>query len=64
MFKCFTRTWWRENPNYPNGLEPSAGPKRTKATFKTEDEARQFCEDWNDKHPPGRLSLKCEYEEL
>lgn len=63
-YRCFTRTWWRENPNYPNGLEPSPGKKRTKATVKTEEEAQTFCQDWNRKHAPGRLSLKCEYEEL
>ena len=24
---CFKRDWWRDNPKYPNGLEPYAGAK-------------------------------------
>jgi hypothetical protein len=27
-YNVFTRTWWRNNPAYPNGLEPSPGRKR------------------------------------
>jgi len=65
-FRCFTRTWWRENPKWPNGLEPCAGEVRYKrnATFETEAEAQEYCREWNATHDPGRLSLKCEYEEI
>lgn len=29
MFRVFTRRWWKGNPNYPNGLEPYAGGRKT-----------------------------------
>ena len=64
MFRCFTRTWWKENADWPNGLEPAPGAKRYKGTFSTEQEAREFCQDWNSRHKPGRLSLKCEFEAI
>ncbi len=59
----FTRTWWRNNPSWPNGLEPRAGRRRRIATAKTADEARGICRVWNANHEPGRLSLKAEYTE-
>lgn len=31
----------------------------TRATWNVR---RNFCREWNEKHPPGRLSRKCEYE--
>ena len=64
-YRCFTRTWWKENPAWPNGLEPEAGPRnyRGKPKNLTYSEAQAFCRDWNSKHAPGRLSLKCEFEE-
>jgi hypothetical protein len=62
--EIFHRTWWRENPNWPNGLEPCPG-KRTHVKYVyTEREARKFCEEHN-KHRPHswlRLSRKYEYE--
>ena len=64
MFKTFTRTWWKENPSWPNGLEPEAGERTYLKRFYDEAEAREFCQEWNDAHEPGRLSLKCEYEEV
>jgi hypothetical protein len=63
-YKVFTRTWWRNNPNYPNGLEPCAGRKTTLVKrVETEEEARAICKRYNDSHNPGRLSRKAEYEE-
>jgi hypothetical protein len=62
QFKTFKRTWWTENPKYPNGLEPGAGPKTYLDSFETEEEARAFCKEWNSENDPGRLSLKAEYE--
>ena len=64
-FRCFSRTWWCENPSWPNGLEPEAGRKRYRrgARFETEEEARNYCIDWNDCHDGGRYSLKMEFEE-
>ena len=61
MYRTFTRTWWKNNPKWPNGLEPHAGRKTYHETFATEDEARAFCCDYNDTHDAGRLSRKMEY---
>ena len=64
MYKVFTRTWWKNNPEYPNGLEPCAGRKTTIAKrIQTEAEARAICQRYNSTHPAGRLSRKAEYEE-
>lgn len=32
LYNVFNRTWWKENPPWPNGLEPEAGLSR-KAEF-------------------------------
>ena len=64
MYKVFTRTWWRNNPSYPNGLEPHAGQKTTIAkNIKTIEEAQRIAKQYNDTHEPGRLSRKAEIEE-
>lgn len=63
MFKCFTRTWWKNNPEWPNGLEPSLGRKYGRGTFATLEEARAFCKEWNATNPRGRLSKRCEFED-
>ena len=62
-YQTFTRTWWRENRSWPNGLEPHAGRKSYYATYDTEEEAREACKKWNTTHGPGRLSKKMEYEQ-
>jgi len=62
-YTVFTRTWWRENPSWPNGLEPEAGPLTYIGEGMTEEEARTFAQEWNATHDPGRLSLKAEFEE-
>ena len=63
-YRVFTRTWWRENPAWPNGLEPGAGRKHTLAKrVATEEEARAIAQQYNSTHTPGRLSRKAEYEE-
>ena len=64
-FRTFKRTWWIENPSWPKGLEPCAGDRAYfKGSYKTEAEARAFCQEWNRTHKPGRLSLKAEYEQV
>ena len=64
MYKVFTRTFWRNNPAWPDGREPGLGKKTTlKKNIKTEAEAQQICRDWNRTHEPGKLSRKAEYEE-
>ena len=63
MYKVFTRTWWKDNPRWPNGLEPYAGKKTyIKGKF-TEEEAIELCQHWNSKNKAGRYSLKAEFEE-
>lgn len=63
-YRVFTRTWWRENPAWPDGLEPCAGRKTTlRKSVATEEEARAICQQWCSTHKPGRLSRKAEYTE-
>jgi len=62
MYKVFTRTWWKENTSYPNGLEPCPGRKHTlQEGIDSEAEAREICQEYNATHKPGRLSRKAEY---
>ena len=60
-YTVFTRTWWKNNPSWPNGLEPSAGRRTTIAKADSEEEARNICQRYNASHKPGRLSRKAEY---
>lgn len=63
MYDVFTRTWWRENRNWPDGLEPCPGERTyIHRNVKTEEQARQLCADHRETHEPGRLSFKAEYE--
>ena len=62
MFEVFHRTWWRNNPDWPNGLEPSVGEETViKRNVPTIEEARSICKAWNDSHEAGRLSRKAEF---
>ena len=64
-FQVFQRTWWKENADWPNGLEPEAGKRRRIGKpFATIDEARAECREWNATHKPGRYSRKAEIEEI
>jgi hypothetical protein len=64
MYRVFTRTWWRENPEWPEGLEPCPGRQTTIVrNVKSEEEARRICRQYNATHKPGRLSRKAEYME-
>ena len=65
-YKVFKRTWWKYNKDYPNGLEPSAGPKKHVCYFNTEEEARNFCMHNNKNNLPANntLSLKYEYTQV
>jgi hypothetical protein len=61
-FKVFARTWWTENKDWPNGLEPCVGKSRTIARdIATEAEAREIAQEWNATNEPGRYSLKAEF---
>ena len=61
LYDVFTRTWWKENPEWPNGLEPRAGPKMHIAKNLSLREAVAMCSEWNATHKPGRLSRKAEF---
>lgn len=64
MFTVFVRNWWRRNPKWPGGREPSAGRRHTLAKhIKTEEEARYLAQRYNATHKPGFLSRKAEYTE-
>ena len=59
MYRCFTRDWWIDNfsGEWPNNLEPfAAGEQITRAKFETEQEAREFAQNWNKTHDAGRYS--------
>ena len=60
-YRVFTRTWWRNNPAWPKGLEPCPGRQTTIAKNCTYDEARSIAQVWNLNHKPGRLSRKAEF---
>jgi hypothetical protein len=63
-YTCFTRAWYRiEKDAYGQKKQvPYPGARRTKkASFKTENEARAYCDQYNNSHNPGPTSIKCEY---
>ena len=60
-YRIFTRTWWKDNPDYPNGLEPHAGRQTNIGRAETEEEAIAICQEHNRTHKPGRLSRKAEF---
>lgn len=66
-FTVFTRTWWRENPDWPDGLEPCIGPKRTIGRCQTIEQAREMCRQYNETtgqtKANQRLSRKAEFTE-
>ncbi len=64
MYRTFVRTWWKDNPAWPNGLEPEAGKRQYHDRYATHLEAVQACREYNDSHEPGRYSRKMEFEEV
>jgi len=63
-YNVFHRTWWRNNPAWPDGLEPHPGAKTYLARHVTREDAREIAKQYNDSHKPGRLSRKAEFEEV
>jgi len=63
-YRCFTRTWWTQNPSWPNGREPGAGRRHYVPGRYTMEEARQRCREYNESHDPGPLSRKMEFEQI
>jgi hypothetical protein len=61
-YRTFTRTWWKNNSTWLNGLEPHPGRKSYCGHYQSEQEARNACQQYNSTHEPGRLSKKMEYE--
>ena len=65
MYRVFTRTWWKNDPEFPNRLRPYIGPKYYLEECKTEEEAKALCNAYscyNCSHNAGRLSRTVEYE--
>ena len=62
--RVFIRDWWRKNPDYPDGLEPCAGPKSHYGYATSERIARKAAQYYNKLHDPGELSRKAEYEKV
>ena len=71
VYDCFQRDWLKYNIDWTNGIEPHVGRKNfffrneigseTHAFF-NEEEAVDFCRQWNDTHDAGRYSCKAEYQ--
>lgn len=66
-YRCFVRNWWRWETGRFGGREkvPNPGARRSylpHARYATEEEAQARCAEWNNKHNPGPLSRKAEYE--
>lgn len=73
MYTCFVRNWykWETIAKWGSGvigntrakrLVPNPGARRTvMIRVNTEQEARDYCQKYNDTHKPGPLSRKCEY---
>ena len=69
MYTVFVRNWFKYNPSVINeldsslnGIEPDSRARKYKlATFKTENEARDYAREYNKTHKAGRLSGKAEY---
>ena len=64
-YKVFVRNWWKVNKDWPNGLEPDpTARKKVIARGLTEDEAREYCQQYNRNNNPGRLSRKAEFDTM
>lgn len=62
-YTCFARTWWKfERDSSGKKIKvPHLGRKTKLASFSTEEEARKYCEKWNNSNNPGELSRKAEF---
>ena len=61
-YRIFKRHWWRENPDWPSGLELYPGRKYTICYVSSEDKARELCRRFNDERGDNRYGIKYEYE--
>ena len=63
-YNVFVRNWWQENSDWPGGLEPDAGARKSYLKYGlSEDDARAMAKEYNATHKPGRLSRKAEFED-
>ena len=62
-YDVFVRTWWKESPGWPNGLEPCPGEKHYIGHHLIYEDALAMCDEYNSTHEPGRLSKKAEFTE-
>lgn len=62
-YQVFTRRWWKENAEWPNGLEPDGNARKTIISkgIETEQEAINIAKEWNATHKPGRYSVEAEF---
>lgn len=68
-YRIFKRTWWRENPSWPNGLEPGPGKRHyVRDYYDTEAKCQLVCQRLNTElartmtAQQRRLGLRYEYE--
>jgi hypothetical protein len=71
-YRIFHREWWKENPEWPNGLEPHIGKSHKIGEADTREEAHKMCKEWTDSRAKrfgkqtfermDRLSDKAEFE--
>ena len=61
-YDVFHRTWWKENPAWPDGLEPCPGKRTYLAQHVTYADSQEIVAAYARTHSPGRLSRKAEIE--
>jgi hypothetical protein len=61
-YNVFTRTWWKANKQWPDGLEPHMGRKTYLRHNVTREEALRICQEYNSTHKPGKFSRKAEFQ--
>ena len=49
-FEVFSRTWWKYNDKWPNGLEPCMGRSTHICFTETAEQAREQCRLWHIYH--------------
>jgi hypothetical protein len=66
-YRVFVRNWWRRagrgESGWPGGLVPDPGARKTTIARRcTEADAHAICAAHRQRHEPGLLSRKAEYE--
>lgn len=63
IYTCFARTWWKYERNSigKKTKVPHPGRRTVLARFSNIEEARNYCNNWNNANNPGPLSRKAEY---